>query len=197
MTAMAHDTQAHHAEAHEDFLLQDFLALETPEGYRAELIDGEIVVSPPPFGNHEKNIAKVVSQIIRKSSIEVDTSSMKGLKVPSGGGCTKNHVIPDLTVAPEELDVFGDAAPWMEPEGVALVMEVTSDHPERDREAKRHCYARSGIPLYLLVDRTEAKVTLFSSPENDDYVELVQVNFGKTIALPKPFEFELDTSKFV
>jgi hypothetical protein len=31
-----------------EFLLADFLSLDTPEGYRAELIHGEIVVTPPP-----------------------------------------------------------------------------------------------------------------------------------------------------
>ncbi|WP_344589499.1 hypothetical protein [Actinomadura vinacea] len=32
----------------EEILLEGFLDLRTPEGFRAELIDGEIVVTPPP-----------------------------------------------------------------------------------------------------------------------------------------------------
>lgn len=31
-----------------EVLLEGFLALDTPEGFRAELIEGEIVVTPPP-----------------------------------------------------------------------------------------------------------------------------------------------------
>ncbi len=71
-------------------------------------------------------------------------------------------------------------------EGVALVLEVTSTKPRADRETKRRCYARGGIPLYLLVDREAASVTLFSAPENDDYRELCTRPFGKPSRSPNP-----------
>lgn len=45
MTVMVHEPLSH---GDADVLLEGFLALDTPEGFRAELIDGEIVVSPPP-----------------------------------------------------------------------------------------------------------------------------------------------------
>jgi Uma2 family endonuclease len=45
-----------------EFLLADFLTLETPEGYRAELTDGEIVVTPPPDGNHGRTIWRIFSR---------------------------------------------------------------------------------------------------------------------------------------
>ncbi|HEY8478453.1 MAG TPA: Uma2 family endonuclease [Spirillospora sp.] len=57
---------------------------------------------------------------------------------------------------------------FAKPDGIALVLEVTSSRPERDRVAERHGYARAGIPLYLLVDREESKVTLFSDPDGGD-----------------------------
>jgi len=62
-------------------------------------------------------------------------------------------VIPDVTIAPVELDLFFGADGWMPPEGVAAVVEITSSKPDRDRMVKRHCYAKAGVPLYLLVDR--------------------------------------------
>lgn len=192
MTAMAHEplTQA-------EVLLEGFLALETPEGFRAELIEGEIVVTPPPDGDHEDYIELIVSQVYRRSRTDMQFSGNKGLKLKSGGACPKNHAIPDGTFAPKELRLYRGADSWMPCDGVAMVVEVTSSKPAADREAKRRCYARGGIPLYLLVDREASSVTLFSDPERDDYRQHCTLPFGKPLALPEPFAFELDTTDFL
>lgn len=192
MTAMAHEplTQA-------DVLLEGFLALDTPEGFRAELIEGEIVVTPPPDGEHEKYISRIVRQVIKRSSTEMDFSGNKGLRLRSGEASPKNHVVPDVTFAPLERDLFGGADSWMPCDGVAMVLEVTSTKPKADREANRRCYARGGIPLYLLVDRDAASVTLFSDPEKDDYRELCTRPFGKPLTLPEPLAFDLESTDFL
>ncbi|MFE9438028.1 Uma2 family endonuclease [Streptomyces sp. NPDC006602] len=192
MTAMAHEPLTQ-----EEVLLEGFLALDTPEGFRAELIEGEIVVTPPPDGDHEDYIGLIVDEVIRKSRIRMQFSGNKGLKLPSGGGCPKNHVIPDGTFAPRELRLYRGADPWMPCDGVAMVLEVTSTKPQADREAKRRCYARGGIPLYLLADRDTSQVTLFSDPEKDDYRQHCTLPFGKPLALPDPFAFELETTDFL
>lgn len=193
MTAMPHEplTQA-------EVLLDGFLALDTPEGFRAELIEGEIVVTPPPDGNHEICISKIVRQVMKRARVEMDFSGNKGLKLPSGGLSPKTHAIPDGTFAPVELGLFYDAEPWMPcGDGIALVVEVTSTRPQRDREGKRRCYAVGGIPLYLLVDRGASSLTLFSAPEGGDYRQLSTVPFGKPLTLPEPFAFDLETTDFV
>ncbi|MEV0980866.1 Uma2 family endonuclease [Streptomyces sp. NPDC049915] len=192
MTAMAHEPLTQ-----EEVLLEGFLALDTPEGFRAELIEGEIVVTPPPDGDHEKYISRIARQVIKWSLTEMDVSGNKGLRLKSGGGCPKNHVIPDLTFAPLEADVFGGTGGWMPCDGVAMVLEVTSTKPQADREAKRRCYAQAAIPLYLLADRETSQVTLFSDPKNDDYREQCTRPFGKPLALPDPFGFDLDTADFL
>ena len=192
MTAVAHEptTMA-------EGLLEIFLSLDTPEGFRAELIEGEIVVTPPPDGDHEDYINQIIKQVIRRSRTDMDFSGNKGLKLQSGGGCPRNHVIPDSTFAPSELRLFRGADSWMPCEGVAMVLEVTSSKPQTDREAKRRCYARGGIPLYLLIDREASSITLFSDPERDDYRQHCTLPLGKPVALPEPFAFELDTSDFL
>ncbi|QGV80892.1 Uma2 family endonuclease [Streptomyces ficellus] len=192
MTAMAHAplTQA-------DDLLEGFLALETPEGFRAELIEGEIVVTPPPDGDHEDYNSLIVEQVFMRSRTRMQFSGNKGLKLPSGGACPRTHVIPDATFAPAELRLFRGADSWMPCDGVALVAEVTSSRPQRDRETKRRCYARGGIPLYLLVDREASSVTLFSDPEDADYRQVVTMPFGKPLPLPEPFGFDLETADFL
>ncbi len=156
----------------EDVVLDGFLALDTPLGFHAELIEGEIIVTPPPTGNHERVVSAVLRRIMAGSVTAMDFSGNKGLRVESGAPGARNHVIPDGTFAPADLDLFRDAESWMPCSGVALVVEVTSQRAEVDREAKRVAYARSGIPLYLLVDRTQEKVTLFGLPEKGDYTEI-------------------------
>ena len=192
MTAMAHEPLSQ-----EDVLLEGFLALDTPEGFRAELIQGEIVVTPPPDGDHEDYIGLIVNQVIRRSRTDMQFSGNKGLKLRSGGGCPKNHLVPDGTFAPMELRLYRGADSWMPCDGVAMVMDVTSTKPQADREVKRRCYARAGIPLHLLVDRDTAQVTVFSEPKDDDYREHCARPFGKPIALPEPFAFDLDTADLV
>ncbi|MFD5481891.1 Uma2 family endonuclease [Streptomyces hawaiiensis] len=189
MTAMAHEPLSQ-----EDVLLEGFLALDTPEGFRAELIEGEIVVTPPPDGGHEDYIGLIVNQVIRRSRTDMQFSGNKGLKLRRGGECPKDHVVPDGTFAPMELRLYRGADSWMPCDGVAMVMEVTPTKPQADREAKRRCYARAGIPLYLLVDRDTAQVTVFSEPKEDDYREHCARPFGKSITLPEPFAFDLDTT---
>ncbi|WP_019522451.1 MULTISPECIES: Uma2 family endonuclease [unclassified Streptomyces] len=192
MTATAHEpiSQA-------DVLLEGFLALDTPEGFRAELIEGEIVVTPPPDGDHEDYIGLIVTQVIRQSRTDMQFSGNKGLKLKSGGVCPKNHVIPDGTFAPTELRLYRGADSWMPCDGVAMVVEVTSTKPQADRETKRRCYARGGIPLYLLVDREISSITLFGDPEGDEYREHRTRPLGKPLTLPEPFAFDLDTADFL
>jgi Uma2 family endonuclease len=188
----------HGPECAEEHARDGFLKLDTPEGYRAEFIEGQIVVSPPPLGDHEYIFALINEQVTRDSVVRMHVSGHKGLVLPSGGRCTKNYVIPDGVVAPRELKLFKGADSWMPPDGIAMVFEVTSSKPEQDRETKRHCYARAGIPLYLLVDRAAKTVTLFGEPDegDDDYREDVRVGFGKPVDLPAPFGFALDTEDF-
>ncbi|TDQ53387.1 Uma2 family endonuclease [Actinorugispora endophytica] len=78
-----------------------------------------------------------------------------------------------------------------------LVAEVTSrSNAGADREDKREIYARAGIEFYLLIDPLLNRVTLHTNPEGVDYKDRVIRNFGEGLAIPKPFDFTLDTSGF-
>ncbi|WP_151481868.1 Uma2 family endonuclease [Streptomyces albicerus] len=180
-----------------EVVLEGFLALDTPEGFRAELIEGEIVVKSTPDGNHEHCLSRVLGQVILQSSTDMQVSENKGLKLASAGCWPQDHVIPDMTLVPREGRPFRGAAPWMPCDGVIMVGEVTSTRPEADREVKRRCYARGGIPFYLLIDRDASSVTLFRDPEKGDYRRHCTVSFGKPLALPEPFAFDLDTTDFL
>lgn len=190
MVAMAYETPSQ-----PETLLEYFQALETPLGFRAELIEGEVVVTPPPAAVHEHVIAQINRQVMQSSAVAMLGVANTGLELPGEDARLVNRVIPDLTVAPDALDLFVDDESWIPPAGVEMVVEVTSSRPERDRTTKRLCYARAEIPLYLLVDRDQRRVTLFSKPRDGDYEGLSRP-FGEAIPLPAPFGFDLDTKRF-
>ncbi|WP_067811182.1 Uma2 family endonuclease [Actinomadura kijaniata] len=197
MTAMARETQSSKRRPSDsEGLLHAFLALEVPDGYRAELIDGEIVVSPPPNSDHEDAISLITTQVIRRSTTEMKFSCNRGTTAPSDGRPPDDHLIPDIAFTPASHGHFRGGGPWTRPVGVAMVVEVTSSNPTRDRVTKRHCYARADIPLYLLVDRDKRVLVLYSDPEGDDYRGVRLVKFGEPVPLPEPFGFELDTTEF-
>jgi Uma2 family endonuclease len=193
MTAMAHEPMATNAQT----LLDGFLALETPTGFRAELIEGEIVVTPPPDGDHEDYLALISEQVTQGSATAMQISGHKGLILTGSEEQLADRVIPDATIAPRALRLFRGAPSWMPSAGVAMVVEVTSSRPQKDRVAERHGYARAGIPLHLLIDRDKSTITLFSDPTADDYVANITVPFGKPVPLPAPFSFELETTDFL
>lgn len=110
--------------------------------------------------------------------------------------------IPDLFVidydrlAPES-DGFVQGT-----QGVWLFAEVTSPstraadlglaHSAAD-PGKPWVYAEAGIPLYLVVDRKEGRVLLYSEPGPGGYPDPVIRSFGESLWLPQPFGFELET----
>ncbi len=181
----------------ERLLLDWFVSLEAPDGFRAELIEGACVLTPPPDGWHEHCLSALLRQTHLRSRTAVHVSGNKGLRLAGAEGCPDDHVIPDATLAPAHLRPFRGAAPWMPGTGVAMVTEVTGPAHGTDRETKPRCYARGGIPLYLLVDREASSVTLFSDPVRDQYRDRRTRPLGKPLCLPEPFAFDLDTADFL
>ncbi|MFF4650045.1 Uma2 family endonuclease [Streptomyces sp. NPDC001380] len=187
---------AHGPEAAEDSLPERFPGLQTPEGTCAELIEGEIVATPPPDGDHGDCIGRVVEQVVLHSAVRMRSAGDKGLRLSGGGRRPRDHAVPDAAFAPADTDVFRGAPPRMPPDGAAPVVEVTSARPERDRTAERHWHARAGIPLSLLVDRDLSRTTLVALPEGDECTGVHLAPSGKPLGLPAPFSFTLDTEGF-
>lgn len=164
-----------------------------PEGWRVELIEGEICVTPPANGEHEEIVSEVNHQVGRK----VRDDSLRnftgiGLTVP--GSSATGHVVPDLVIAPKGASRPGRVA---RASPILLVAEVTSDSTAaHDREKKIRGYARAGIPVYLLIDREEGQVTVYSEPSGDEYAKGAQHKMGLAVPLPAPLGFDLDTAEF-
>ena len=163
-----------------------------PEGWRVELVEGEIYVVPPANGEHEEIVSELSGQV-RDHDRGLGRYTGIGLNVPGASGT--GHVIPDLVIAPKGS--FHDEEEWHEPAPVLMVAEVTSaSTATRDRDTKIRGYARAGIPIYLLIDREEGEVMVYSDPSGDDYAKSLKHKLGLAVPLPAPLGFELDTAEF-
>jgi Uma2 family endonuclease len=158
-------------------------SLELPPGFKAELIEGDIVVTPAPDEEHEAYFVETSARLIENGW---RASGNYGLVTPLG------MFQPDLTVARREFFARRERRNYRSPDGVALVVEITSSNPSNDRDSKRRGYARAKIPLYLLIDRKAERTVLFSEPEQGDYAVADRRPIGEPVPLPEPFAFTLE-----
>ncbi len=147
-------------------LWQAWKAMKLPEGYRAEIIEGSIEVSPTGRRRHAVLANRLRDALVlflqnTEYAAYQDTNVIHGLK----------SVIPDVLIASKDLDEAPDPEGLgVDARGVLLVVEVVSpgyDDRKRDRERKRRAHARAGIPVYVLVDDhdEDGKVTVLTRPE--------------------------------
>ncbi|MFF9485990.1 Uma2 family endonuclease [Streptomyces sp. NPDC014676] len=172
--------------------VEEFEELErrAPETVRLEFINGKVQVKAVTDGNHDQIVAWL-QRLCMQHRPELWLYAERGMKVETH---RKGRARPDGVLAP-----FGFAkghGDWSEAEGVLMTVEVTShdaDTHQRDRVEKPGGYAAAGIPVYLLVDREDRTVTVFSDPEDGRYRLQVNKPFGAVIDLPDPVNITLDT----
>ncbi|GAA0904886.1 Uma2 family endonuclease [Streptomyces thermoalcalitolerans] len=163
-----------------------------PEGWRVELIEGDIHVTPPANGEHEEIVSELSGQV-RDHRKDLGRYTGIGLFVP--GASKSGKVEPDLVLAPKGS--FADQEEYHDPSPVLMVVEVTSPSTgDNDRRKKILGYARAGIPVYLLIDREAGQVVVHSQPEGDKYTSRVAYELSAVVPLPEPLGFDLDTGQF-
>ncbi|WP_436840135.1 Uma2 family endonuclease [Streptomyces abikoensis] len=190
------DEQNHDERSHDEQMLTEQFeslakaAMREAEGLRLEFIDGKMGVKAVPDGLHSE-IVMWLQQVCMQHQPQLGLYGDRGLRIET---YRKGRARPDGTLAP--VGHFVRAGEWAEPDGVLMTVEVTShDHDtnQRDRVEKPRAYAESGIPVYLLVDRDADEVTVYSEPAKGAYQERHTVTLGKSIELPAPVGFTLDT----
>lgn len=160
------------------------------EGLRLEFIDGKMGVKAVPDGDHDR-IVLWLARICMQHRPELWLHVERGLMVEQ---YRSGRARPDGSFAPD--DAFVGQGEWADPAPVLMVVEVTSydsDTDGRDRKEKPRAYAETGIPVYLLIDRDNCLVSVFSEPDGQRYETVRTVPFGKDIDLPDPVGITLHT----
>ncbi|MFH8348291.1 Uma2 family endonuclease [Streptomyces sp. NPDC018045] len=173
----------------DEVLWQAWEAMELPEGYHAEIIEGFIEVSPTGCYAH--------SRIANKLRRAADGHLADG---PYAGHQDANVIhgrkvwIPDVIIALEDAEAqdVTEHGVGIKASAVQVAVEVVSpghNSTTRDRVRKRRAYARAGIPVHVLVDDHDLRgtVTVFTAPAPDkaDYAAEHRVPYGTDIAIPE------------
>ena len=122
--------------------------MKLPEGARAELIEGEILMSPSPKAKHQRIVENVF--VFLRSFVEA-----RGLGVvhiaPLDVHLTSGEVVqPDvLFVARANQSIIRD---WIRGVPDLLIEVISPEGADRDLFTKREVYERNGVPEYWIVD---------------------------------------------
>ena len=172
-----------------------FAEFEPPEGVRAELLRGEIVLTVSPDLAHNRIVAEVQDQIPHRRWERLQTQDVDIIDEAS-------EPVPDLVVL--ERGVSPESGRLLPCRLITLVVElvvevVSKTSVDRDYGVKRSVYAAGKVPAYLIVDPVMAQCVLLTEPQGvgdaADYQVQRITKFGDFVPLDL-LDVELDTGEF-
>jgi Uma2 family endonuclease len=165
--------------------------LHVPEGFKAELLRGEIVMTAGPDWVHNMIVLLVERQIPLDRWYPLQTQD---IAVPG----ESSEPQPDLVV--HEHGAFEGPGRLIPAPAVTLVMEVVSKtSADRDYRLKPSMYAAGQVDAYLIVDPFAARCVLLTEPTGSGEAARYQVERTAKFGDPLPVEaldLTLDTSRF-
>lgn len=133
----------------------DFEAL--PENVRAEYVDGEAIVTPPPTRGHNK-VAFRVARLLSDALPDLDVAVEPGVRREAA----RRYRIPDVAVFAEFEDVH-----WSDQTPILAVEILSPSTRNEDTLRKSQEYAVAGIGQYWIVDRERHTMTVVEASPND------------------------------
>lgn len=149
------------------------------DGRRYEVVDGALVVTPPPSHLHQAVGAALLLQL--EHSRPSDWRVVQGWALPLG----TDGRVADLAVVRADVPLRGPSPHPVGLASVGMVVEVVSPSSRKtDRFAKPGEYAEVGIPLFWRVETEPAVVVHAFVLRDGAYVEHAVTSVGR---LPAPW----------
>ncbi|MFE4517506.1 Uma2 family endonuclease [Kitasatospora sp. NPDC056783] len=153
-------------------------------GYRVEIIGSQITVTPPPNIKHGRSLTRLMRTLFAAGLDEDEAEVLQNVGIWLPGG-PSDFAIPDLSI----LDAYSDDRliehNCYDPAVFRLVLEVTSSDFGDDLKKKPAAYASAGVPVYVIVDRTNQRVMVLTDPEDGEYRVHAVHHPGQSFTLPE------------
>ncbi|WP_033038632.1 Uma2 family endonuclease [Streptomyces monomycini] len=175
-------------------LCRTVLSMDVPDGYRAEVIGGKIVMSPRSRPYYSAIMLSIEEQLRPHAPEGHTVAGFPNLVAfPEQERCYG----PDLYGVPRKV-FKGKRRKFVDREALSLAVELTSPSTRnQDWKDTLQVYGTAGVPVYLLVDMLDEMVTVFWEPGENGYAKRDTVEFGDPLHIPAPFDCQLDTTDFV
>ncbi|MFJ9726265.1 Uma2 family endonuclease [Streptomyces sp. NPDC101209] len=148
----------------------------TPEGYKVEIVEGGIFMTPQR-DTHWEIILDIVEQLRTKYPRRRVKSDVR-IDYPGH----LNGFATDVTLVSEDAEK--DEKGLWSYQDVDFVAEVISrGTAHNDYGPKKTAYAVAEVPVYLIADPYQGKCHLFTQPKDGDYVSETTVSFGGDVDL--------------
>ncbi|WP_322734585.1 Uma2 family endonuclease [Streptomyces ferrugineus] len=160
-------------------------------GHRVEILNGSIVVTPPPDGPHQVTCVEVSYAFREAGAREAGLRAVPGigLWLPTG---PDDYAVPDVSVVDTDFRDSLVEKNCYAPHVFRLVLEVTSTNWSNDTVIKLGTYAKAGIPVYVVVDRAHDEVLLYQNPIDGKYPDPLRYKRGQTVPIPESVGVTLD-----
>jgi Uma2 family endonuclease len=134
--------------------VEEWLEYEVPEGYRAELVDGELVMTPLAEPTHQIILDRLGQQIaqFRLAHPGVIQFCSTPARFPIPGRPGQRGREPDLGIYNEGPRQLGPKLSWKDLHPVVVAEVVSPEQEARDYADKRRDYHLARIPEYWIVD---------------------------------------------
>jgi Uma2 family endonuclease len=158
--------------------------IDAPEGQKAELINGVMIMAPPPLDIHEKLYAflfRLLGDFVEEHNLGEVRGSRTGVELA-----------PDQVYEPDILFIARDRLGIIERKGIVgapdLVIEILSAGTAHyDRGEKLRAYERAGVQELWLIDPYGPAGTEFYQSEAQRFVPIAPDSEGmlRSVAVPK------------
>jgi len=142
------------------FTFEEYLAYDDGTDNRYELVDGDLVLMPPPTGRHA-DIVDFLQDTFKAESMRLN---LDWAVRPGNVGVRTTDVksrLPDLVVITEaQRQAIREISAVLQSPPLLAVEVVSSGNPETDYRYKRSEYAAREIPEYWIVDPRSSLVTV-------------------------------------
>lgn len=178
------------ADVNEQTLDELFDQMTVPEGYKAEVVEGAIYMSPQRDA-HWETIRWIVRALEDRFGMHVKVFSDVRIDFPG----RLNGYAPDVA---KLRDNSKKADGRWHHQDVEFVAEVISkDTAKNDYGPKKTAYALAEVPVYLIADPYVGKVRLFTQPKDGDYVSDLSITYGADVDLTRTLlDLTLKTDEF-